>query len=76
MRNLLRCCTASSDSGEVFVIVIGKTGNSTLLLDNACRMLLSLLKAGGSVVVLCIFEGDFMVMFDKGLSEWKLCTLV
>jgi hypothetical protein len=38
-RTLLRCWT-TSDSKEVFVIVIGKTRDATLLLDTGGRMLL------------------------------------
>jgi hypothetical protein len=65
--NFLRCWTAS-ESGEVFVIVLRRTGDSALL-NNACSMLL--LKVVGRVLVLvlvlCVCGGDFMVVVDKGL---------
>jgi hypothetical protein len=38
IHNLLRRSTAA-DTGEGFVVVIGKAGESTLLVGNACRML-------------------------------------
>jgi hypothetical protein len=74
IRNLMRRWTASDS--EVFVIVIGETGDSTaLLLDNACRMLL--LKVIGLVLVLCVCDGDFMVVVvDNGCSEWLLARVV
>jgi hypothetical protein len=56
---LLRCWTAW-DSGEVFVIVLGRNGDSALLLNNACSMLL--LKVVGWVLVFCACGGDFMVV--------------
>jgi hypothetical protein len=59
IRNLLR--RTSADSGEVCVIVIGRTEvSATLMLDNACRMLL--LKGVGLVLVFCASDGDFMVV--------------
>ena len=51
--NLLRL--TSWDSGKVFVIVVGETGESTLLLDNACAMMLLM-------QVFCVCDGDFMVI--------------
>jgi hypothetical protein len=68
MCNVLRRSTAS-DSGEVFVMLIGmeKAGDpKLLLLDNACRMLR--LKVVGRVLLLCVCDGDFMVVVDKGFS--------
>jgi hypothetical protein len=50
VRNLLRRWTAL-DWEEVFVVAIGRTGDSTLLLDNV-----------GLVVVLPGCDGDFMVL--------------
>jgi hypothetical protein len=81
MRNVLRRFSAS-DSGEVFVMVIGKAGDSKLLLlDNACRMLR--LKAEGWVALalvmlplLCVCDGDFIVVVDKGSSGRSLRTVV
>jgi hypothetical protein len=61
VRNRLRRWTAL-DSEEVFVVVVGRTGDSTLLLENA-----------GLVVVLLVCDGDFMVvvvMVDKGVVAW------
>jgi hypothetical protein len=57
IRNLLRFWTASDSGDVVFVIVIGETGESTLLLDNACRMLL--VKVVGLLLGLCVSGGDF-----------------
>jgi hypothetical protein len=75
MRNILRRWTAS-DSGEVFAIVIGKAGDSKLLLlDNACSRRLRL-KAVGGMLLLCVCDGDFMVVVDKGFTEWSLRTVV
>jgi hypothetical protein len=63
IRDLFRW--TSADSGEVFVCVIG-TGRidvpATLPLNNACRMLLLVLKAVGLVLVFCASDGDFMVV--------------
>jgi hypothetical protein len=61
IRNLLRRWI-DLDSEEVFVAVIGRTGDSTLLLDNV-----------GLVVVLPVGDGDFMVVVmvvDKGVVDW------
>jgi hypothetical protein len=74
LSNLLRCWTASSDVGSVFVAVKGKARDSTSLLDNASRMLL--LKDVGWVPVLCVGDGGFMVVDDNGFSEWSLRTVV
>jgi hypothetical protein len=53
----------SADSGEVCVTGIGRTEVSTTLpLNNACRMLLLDVKAGGLVLVFCASHGDFMVV--------------
>jgi hypothetical protein len=55
----------SADSGEVCVCVT-VTGRievpTTLPLNNACRMLLLVLKAGGLVLVFCASAEDFMVV--------------
>jgi hypothetical protein len=62
MRTLSRRTTA--DSGEVVCVNgIGRTeGSTTLPLDNACRMLLLVLKAVRLVLVSCASDGDFMVV--------------
>jgi hypothetical protein len=77
----------SADSGEACVCVAG-TGRievpTTLPLNNACRMLLLVFKAGGLVLVFCASTGDFMVVvviyhFDEqevqvvhnNCDEWK-----
>jgi hypothetical protein len=75
LRNLLRLWT-DSDSGEIFVIVMGRTGefSSSSPPDNACRMLF--VKFVGwvlvlvLVLVLCVCGEDFMVVVHKGFSEW------
>jgi hypothetical protein len=56
MRNLSRRTSADTGTG-------GRTEVSTTLpLDNACRMLLLELKAGGLVLVFCASDGDFMAV--------------
>jgi hypothetical protein len=73
----------SADSGEVCVCVTG-TGRievpTTLPLNNACRMLLLVLKAGGFVPVFCASAEDFMVVivvviyqFDEQ-GKCRLCV--
>jgi hypothetical protein len=60
-RNLSRRTPA--DSGEVCVTAIGRTDMSTTLpLDNACRMLLLVLKVVGLVLLFGTSDGDFMVI--------------
>jgi hypothetical protein len=59
LRNLSR--RTSADSGEVCVILIGRTKVSTKLpLGNAGRVLL--LKISGLVLVFCASDGNFMVV--------------
>jgi hypothetical protein len=59
IRNLSR--RTSADSGEVCVIVTGRTKVSTKLpLSNACSVLL--LKVGGLVLVFCASDENFMVI--------------
>jgi hypothetical protein len=60
IRTLLRCWTVS-DSEEGFNLVLGRTGDATLLLNKSGRMLL--LKVIGFVMVLrvCGEDGDFML---------------
>jgi hypothetical protein len=64
-------------------VIIGRTGDSTLLLNDSGRMLF--LKVRGLVaVVFCVCDGDFMVLVmmmvvlidTVGLSEWLLGTLL
>ena len=56
MRNLSRRTSADTGTG-------GRTEVSTTLPpDNACRMLLLELKAGGLVLVFWASDGDFMVV--------------
>jgi hypothetical protein len=58
LRNLSR--RTSADSGEVCVILIGRTKVSTKLpLGNAGRMLF---KISGLVLVFCASDGNFMVV--------------
>jgi hypothetical protein len=71
IRNL-RLCTAS-DSGEIFVIVPGGTGESPLL-ASACSTLL--LKVVLWMLVFCVRDGDFMAVVGIGFSEWSLCTVI
>jgi hypothetical protein len=60
VRNLSRRTPA--DSGELCVTAIGRTEvSSTLPLDNACRMLLLVLKVVGLVLLFGASDGDFMV---------------
>jgi hypothetical protein len=76
IRNLMRRWTASGS--DVFVIMIEKTGDSTLLLDNACNRTL-LLKVVGWELVLCVCDGDFMVVgwsIKFFSAEWSLRTEV
>jgi hypothetical protein len=62
IRNLLlRCWTASDDSGEVVVILVERSGDSASIEKNNVSTKL-LLKAAERVVVLCVFDGDFMVV--------------
>jgi hypothetical protein len=75
IRNLfLRRWTSPPESEEVFVAVIGKTGDSTSLLNNSGRMLLHKV-IGLVLVVLPVCDGDFMVkvvvMVDKGVVAWR-----
>jgi hypothetical protein len=65
-----RFWTASS-SGEVFVIVLGRTGESTLLASPSNRLLLKVVEW---MLVLCVCDGDFMVVVGIGCSEWSLRT--
>jgi hypothetical protein len=58
LRNRRFCPTASS-SGEVFVIVLGRTGESPLLASPSNKLLL---KVVGWMLVLCVCDGDFMVV--------------
>jgi hypothetical protein len=55
----------SADSGGVCVCVTGTGGievPTTLPLNNACRMLLLVLKDGGLLLVFCASDEDFMVV--------------
>jgi hypothetical protein len=65
--NLLRR-TAADSSDEVLVIVlVGRTGGNSALEDKASACSILLLKVAGLVLlVLCICDGDFMMVVDKG----------
>jgi hypothetical protein len=70
IRNLRRRWSAS-DSGEVFVIVLGRTGDSALLDSDCSRLLLKVI--GWMLLVFCVCDGDFMVV-DKSFL-WRICGL-
>jgi hypothetical protein len=70
IRNVLRCWI-TSDSGEVFAMVIGKSGGSPPLLDDSCIMLL--LKVVGWMLLFCCFDGEFMMVVDKSFKSGRKC---
>jgi hypothetical protein len=66
---------SASDSGEVEVlaiVLVGRTGASAFLDNAACSILL--LKVVGRMLVFCVCDGHFMVLYGMQWSIWLFAS--